>query len=116
MTTDSPLRSRLRSALLQARKARDTETARTVRTVLAALENAEATDAAAAPAASSWEQAALGVGAADGARRVLTDEEERAVLDAEVASLVEAERAYADVAPERAASARESIALLSRLR
>ena len=115
MTTDSPLRSRLRSELLAARKARDTGTATTVRTVLAALENAEAGDVGDAPAA-AWEQAALGVGAADAPRRALTHEDELAVLDAEVAALREAEQAYAEVAPERAASAREAIALLTRLR
>lgn len=116
MTTDSPLRSRLRSELLAARKARDTGTATTVRTVLAALENAEAGDVGDAPAAAAWEQAALGVGAADAPRRALTHEDELAVLDAEVAALREAEQAYAEVAPERAASAREAIALLTRLR
>ena len=40
MTTDSPLRDRLRAALLTARKARDAETVSTLRTALAALENA----------------------------------------------------------------------------
>ncbi len=114
MTTDSPLRSRLRSALLEARRARDAETVSTLRTALAALENAEAvpTDAA----AGAIEDAPVGVGAAEADRRVLTDADELAVLDAEIASFLEAGRAYACSVPERAVAAREAAGRLTRLR
>ena len=116
MTTDSPLRGRLRSALVDARRARDAATVSTLRTVLAALENAEAVPVTAVPAAGAIEAAAVGVGAADAPRRVLSDDEETAVLDAEVASLAEAAGAYAEVAPERAEAARAAITVLTGLR
>jgi hypothetical protein len=114
VTTDSPLRSRLRAALLEARKAQDAETVSTLRTALAALENAEAVPAVAG--ASAIEDAPLGVGATEAARRVLSDADEVAVLDAEIASLKEAGRAYACSIPERAAAARQAAGKLTRLR
>ncbi|WP_207208586.1 hypothetical protein [Nocardioides oleivorans] len=114
MTTDSPLRSRLRRALLEARRARDAETVSTLRTALAALENAEAVPAEAT--AGALEDAPIGVGATEAPRRVLSDADEVAVLDAEIASLREAGRAYACSVPERAAAARQAAGRLSRLR
>lgn len=116
MTTGSPLRTRLRSALLEARRARDSTTVSTVRTVLAALENAEAVPLASAPAAGAIEESVRGVGEADAPRRVLTDDEELAILEAEIASLDEAVSAYDVVAPERAAAARAGIEVLTALR
>lgn len=115
MTTDSPLRSRLRSALLDARGARDAETVSTIRTALSALENAEAVPAH-GPTDGALEEAPTGVGATEAARRVLSDADEVAVLDAEIASLHEAGRAYACSAPERAAAARRAAWALGRLR
>ncbi|KQV72684.1 hypothetical protein ASC64_20270 [Nocardioides sp. Root122] len=114
MTTDSPLRTRLRTALLEARKARDAETVSTLRTALAALENAEAvpTDAT----AGALEDAPVGVGVTEAARRVLSDAEELAVLEAEIASLQEAGRSYACSVPERAVAARRAAERLSALR
>jgi uncharacterized protein YqeY len=114
VTTDSTLRTRLRSDLLRARKDRDAETVSTLRTALAALENAEAvpTDAT----AGAMEAAPAGVGATDAPRRELTDADELAVLDTEIASLLEAGQAYACSAPERAAAARRAAAQLSRMR
>ncbi|CUR61079.1 conserved hypothetical protein [metagenome] len=115
MTTDSPLRTRLRAALLDARRARDAEAASTLRTALAALENAEAvptTDAT----AGALEDAPLGVGVTEAARRVLSDADELAVLEAEIASLQEAGRAYACSVPERAVAARRAAERLSALR
>jgi hypothetical protein len=115
MTTDSPLRSRLRSALLDARRARDAETVSTIRTALSALENAEAVPTH-GPTGGALEDAPTGVGATEAARRVLSDADEVAVLDAEIASLHEAGRAYACSAPERAAAARRAAGALGRLR
>ena len=100
MTTDSPLRTRLRAALLEARRARDAETVSTLRTALAALENAEAVPADAR--AGAIEDAPTGAGAAEAERRLLTDADELAVLDEEIASLHEAGRVLASSAPERA--------------
>jgi uncharacterized protein len=114
MTTDSPLRTRLRAALLEARRARDAETVSTLRTALAALENAEAVPTAAR--AGAMEQAPVGVGAAEAARRVLTDADELALLDEEIASLHEAGRVLAPSAPERAEAARRAAAMLGDLR
>jgi hypothetical protein len=114
MTTDSPLRTRLRTALLEARRARDAETVSTLRTALAALENAEAVPAAAR--AGALEDSPVGAGAAEAERRVLTHDDELAVLDAEIAALDEAGRAYACSAPERAAAAREAARRLAALR
>jgi hypothetical protein len=115
MTTDSPLRSRLRSALLDARRARASGTVSAVRNALAALDNAEAVPGDHVRAG-AIEQAATGAGAADAARRVLTDAEEGAVLDAEIASLAESAEMYAEVAPERAGAARSAAAVLRSLR
>lgn len=115
MTTDSPLRSRLRSALLDARRARDAETVSTIRTALSALENAEAVPAH-GQTDGALEEAPTGVGATEAARRVLSDADEVAVLDAEIVSLHEAGRAYACSAPERAAAARRAACALGSLR
>jgi len=105
MTTDSPLRTRLRT---------DAETVSTLRTALAALENAEAVPAAAR--AGAIEQAPVGAGAAEAARRVPSDADELALLDEEIASLHEAGRAFSSPAPERAEAARRAAAMLGELR
>jgi uncharacterized protein YqeY len=114
MTTDSPLRTRLRAALLEARRARDAETVSTLRTALAALENAEAVPTAAR--AGAIEQAPVGAGAAEAARRVLSDADELALLDEEIASLHEAGRVLASAAPERATAVRRAAGVLADLR
>lgn len=116
MTTESPLRARLRSALLDARRARDSAATSTVRTVLAALENAEAVRVDSVPSAGAIEESVLGVGTADAPRRILTAADELAVLEAEIASLDEAAAAYDVVAPDRAEAARAGIAVLAALR
>jgi uncharacterized protein YqeY len=114
MATDSPLRTRLRTALLDARRTRDAEAVSTLRTALAALENAEAVPAAAR--AGALEDSPAGVGATEAERRVLSEADEVAVLDAEIASLEEAADAYAGSVPERAAAAREAARRLVALR
>jgi len=114
MTTDSPLRTRLRAALLEARKARDAETVSTLRTALSALENAEAVPTAAR--AGAIEQAPVGAGAAEAERRVLSDADELALLDEGIASLHEAGRVLASTAPERATAVRRAAGVLADLR
>ncbi len=116
MTTQSPLRTRLRSALLEARRARDAAATSAVRGVLSALENAEAVPLASAPAAGAIEDSVRGVGGTDAPRHVLSDAAELAILEAEIASLDEAATAYDDVAPERTEAARAGIEVLTALR
>jgi hypothetical protein len=71
--------------------ARDRHAAAVMRTVIAALENAEAVSASAnaTPIAMSEHVAgaAAGLGAGEAPRRVLTPEEERALVEREVADL-----------------------------
>ena len=100
--------------MLDARRARDAETTSTLRTALAALENAEAVPSDARVGA--LEDAPVGVGATEASRHLLTDADELVVLDAEIASLLEAGRAYACSVPERAAAARRAAGTLGRLR
>ncbi len=114
MTTDSPLRTRLRAALLEARRARDAETVSTLRTALSALENAEAVPTTAR--AGAIEQAPVGAGSAEAARRVLSDTDELALLDEEIASLREAARVLASSAPERSTAVRRAAEVLGDLR
>jgi hypothetical protein len=87
----SPLRARLRERLTQAMRARDRRTADAVRSVLAALDNAEAVPNAERPAAADQSEhvagAAVGLGAAEASRRVLTRKDERAVVEREVVEL-----------------------------
>ena len=116
MTLDSPLRVRLRAALVEARRSRDTVATSTVRTVLAALDNAEAVPVDSVRAAGAVEDSARGVGESDAPRRVLSDADEPAILEAEIASLDEAVVAYDVAAPERAAEARAGIEVLTALR
>ena len=114
MTTDSPLRTRLRTALLGARRDRDAGTVSALRTAIAALENAEAVPAPQRDGA--LEGAPVGVGSSEARRRVLDEADELAVLDAEIEAHREAERAYADVAPDRAEAARRAARTLTDLR
>lgn len=116
MTAESPLRTRLRSALLDARRERDAVAASTVRTVLAALENAEAVPVESVRPASAIEDSVRGVGETDAPRRALSDADERAIMTAEIASLEEAVAAYDVVAPDRADAARAGIEVLAALR
>ena len=112
----SPLRVALRSRLTAAMRDRDRQTTAVLRSAVAEIENAEAVPVADLPTATtsalttSAEVAgsALGVGASEAPRRDLDAAAERAVVLAEVAALVEAERTYAaagDATRAHAASA-----------
>ncbi|SEK71182.1 GatB/YqeY domain-containing protein [Streptacidiphilus jiangxiensis] len=101
MTTDQteiPLRHRLRDALAVAIKGRDRLTTSVLRATLGAIENAEAVPAdrtaATAPGSLTIEGSPVGVGAAEVARRMLTEDDVRAVVRAEVAEREEAAEAY----------------------
>ena len=86
MRHDSPLRSRLRALLLHARQERDPVVAGVVRGVLGELDNAEAV--VAAPRGPTEDEhvagSSPGVGSTEAERRVLDEDEERAVVEDEL--------------------------------
>ena len=92
----SELRDGLRTELRQAMRDRDRDTVRVLRSVLGAIDNAEYDDVA-APRAGAVEASAISVGAAEAASRALTDADVRAVVEAErverADSIAEFERA-----------------------
>ena len=93
-----PLRQRLRAALPAALKARDRLAVAALRSTLAAIDNAEAVDRpAAVDRHLAIERIPVGVGAAEAARRALTEAEIERIVRAEVA-----EREAAAVEYERA--------------
>jgi uncharacterized protein YqeY len=82
------LRDRLRGALPEAMKARDTVAVAALRSALAAIDNAEAVGAAQVPPGSGRADiagAVVGVGAAEVERRSLTDAQVEELVRAEVA-------------------------------
>jgi uncharacterized protein len=91
------LRSRLRQDLTAAIKARDSAAVAALRSTIAAIENAESVDRAEAmpPHASSQHiaGATAGVGSADVERRVLTEDDELAIVRQQV---IERDRAAAE--------------------
>jgi uncharacterized protein len=82
----SPLRSRLRTALLAALKTRDSIAISAFRSAQAAIDNAEAADPSAAPAAQPGTIAGgvAGLGAGEVTRRQLCAEEVVAIIRAEI--------------------------------
>src|SRR5947208_5729200 len=79
-------RARLRDALLNARKDRDAIRVSALRSALSAIDNAETPDDARVDALSSGTIAGgvVGLGAAEVARRVLSDEQIRSLLHVEI--------------------------------
>ena len=117
----SPLRVALRSRLTAAMRDRDRQTTAVLRSAVAAIENAEAVPVVDLPVSTTSASttsaevagSALGVGASEAPRRDLDAAAERAVVLAEVAALVEAERTYAAAGDAtRAHSASAGIAVL----
>jgi uncharacterized protein YqeY len=91
------LRDRLRRALTAAMKARDTSRVAALRSALAAIDNAEAVDPAPAQSGAEHPQIAGsvgGVGAAEVARRSLTQAQMESILRAEIADRHAAARTY----------------------
>ena len=88
-----PLRDRLRAALPAALKARDRATASTLRATLAAIENAEAVDTGPVRAG-AIEASAVGIGALEAERRVLTEADVVAIVRAEIAERGRAAEVY----------------------
>jgi uncharacterized protein YqeY len=78
-----PLRDRLRAAVPAAMKARDRRTALALRSALAAIDNAEAVEIGDVRAG-AIELSPVGLGAAEVARRELTEDEVVAIVRGEV--------------------------------
>jgi uncharacterized protein YqeY len=114
--TTSTLRTALRSRLTVALRERDRGAAATLRAAIAALENAEAVPSPGglAPTASSHVAgAAVGLGAGEAERRLLTDDDELAIVAEEIAGFRAAEREYAAAgASDRATASRDAAQLL----
>jgi uncharacterized protein YqeY len=92
-----PLRQQLRAALSVAIKARDRVAVSALRSTLGAIENAEAVDRPGgnAPGSSlAIEQIAVGVGATEVERRVLTEDDVRGIVRAELAEREDAAGTY----------------------
>ncbi|MGW5353962.1 hypothetical protein ACWERV_26010 [Streptomyces sp. NPDC004031] len=101
MTHENPpaapdtLQQRLRAALPAAMRARDKATLALLRSTLAAIENAEAVDLPDAPRGSlAIEQTPVGAGAAEAARRELTEADVEGIVRAELAEREAAAEAY----------------------
>ncbi|MGA8046076.1 MAG: hypothetical protein WCA30_07395 [Dermatophilaceae bacterium] len=86
MSISHPIRERLRVAATRAMKDRDRAALSAYRHALAGIDNAEAVvPAGGIPSAGALEQAATGLGAAEVARRELSDADIRAVVESEIA-------------------------------
>jgi uncharacterized protein YqeY len=92
---DSTLRQRLREALRTAMKSRDRRTVGVLRSTLAAIDNAEAVEVAGAMGSGlAIEQSPVGAGAADVARRTLTEVQVEQIVHAEAEAREAAARDY----------------------
>ena len=111
-------RASLREALLAARKDRDTVRVSALRSALSAIDNAETPDhvAVQAPSSGTIAGGVVGLGAAEVARRELSDGEIRALLRAEIDErLTAADDFTAGGHTERATTFRAEAAVLSDL-
>ncbi|WP_433672021.1 hypothetical protein ACQP06_10430 [Nocardia sp. CA-136227] len=108
------LRERLRAALPAAMKVRDRHATAALRSALAAIDNAEAVDGSDARAG-AIESSAVGAGAAERPRRVLTEAEVVAIVRAEIDERLTAAREYAEFesGADRAAGLRAEAATLA---
>jgi uncharacterized protein len=111
-------RRTLRDALLAARKDRDPTRVSALRSVLSAIDNAETPEGARVDAPSSGRIAGgvVGLGAAEEARRELSDAQIRELVHAEIDERLTAARDFTTGGhPERAATLRAEAAVLSDL-
>ncbi|MFI0938252.1 hypothetical protein [Streptomyces sp. NPDC021020] len=109
------LQQRLRAALPAAMRARDKATLALLRSTLAAIENAEAVELPDAPGVSlAIEQTPVGAGAAEVARRELTDADVERIVRAELAEREAAAEAYDRAGqPAQAEQLRAGVAVVS---
>ena len=113
MTTSPAIRERLRAAATRAMKERDKQALAAYRHAMAGIDNAEAVvPDAGIPSAGAVEQSAVGVGAAEVARRELTDVEVRAVVEGEIHEHRQAADTIAPYDAARAAGHLRAAALL----
>ncbi|GAA1522047.1 hypothetical protein [Nocardioides humi] len=114
----SDLAARLRADLSAALRSRDLPRTKVLRTVLSVIANAEAVPLAEDPGAGPAGEgpiagAAVGLGAAEAARRELTDAEVRDLVVGERDELLAAAAQVGDHAPDRADELRAAAALLA---
>jgi uncharacterized protein YqeY len=111
-------RTRLRGLLLAARKDRDAVRTSALRSALAVIDNAETPDGVQldAPSSETIAGGVAGLGAAEVARRQLSDEQIRALISDEVDErLTAADEFTAGGHPQRAATLRDEAAVLTDL-
>ncbi len=113
--TGAPLRDRMRAALRVAMKAGDRVAVGALRATLGAIDNAEAVPATStADGGLAIERSPLGVGAAEVARRELSEDDVAGIVRDAVAEREEAARGYERAGrPERAERLRGEAAVLS---
>lgn len=99
-------RAELRKRLLMARKDRDALRTSVLRSVLSAVDNAETPDGP-IPQAGAIADSAAGLGAAEVARRRLTDAEIRLLIQQEIDDRLGAAEQIATAQPERTSILRE---------
>jgi|SRR3954452_12480464 uncharacterized protein YqeY len=108
-------RQTLRAQLMAARKDRDATRVSALRSALSAIDNAETPDVD-VPAAGAIADSAAGLGSAEVSRRILTDDEIRGLLRAEVDErLGAAEQMHTGGHSERATAVRAEAAVLADL-
>jgi uncharacterized protein YqeY len=118
MTAAQTWRDRLRDGLLAARKNRDTVRVSALRSALSAIDNAETPDyvAVEAPSSGTIVGGVAGLGAAEVARRELSDGEIRALLHNEIDERLSAADQYtAGDHAERASALQAEAAVLTDL-
>ncbi|MGO4443117.1 glutamyl-tRNA amidotransferase [Mycobacterium sp. 2YAF39] len=118
MTAAQFWRTALREALLAARKQRDATRVSALRSALSAIDNAETPDAVEvdAPASTTIAGGVVGLGAAEVARRELSDAQIRRLLRAEIDERLAAMQQVTNGGrPERAARLRAEAAVLTGL-
>jgi hypothetical protein len=110
-------RRTLRDALLAARKDRDAARVSALRSALSAIDNAETPDDAQldAPSSGTIAGGVVGLGAAEVARRELSDAQIRSLLHGEVEERLAAAKQIDASHAERAATLRSEAAVLSDL-
>lgn len=108
------IRDLLRRALTEAMRARDRAAVSAYRQTMAAIDNAEAVPIDVMARAGAVE-AAVGLGAAEAARRTLTEDEIRAIVATEIDELRRAAAELAATCPDHAAARVEDAERLSAL-
>ena len=115
MTAAHHWRTTLRDALLAARKDRDATRVSALRSALSAIDNAETPDGARveAPSSATFAGAVVGLGAAEVARRELSDAQIRSLLHGEVDERLAAAKQIDQRHTDHASTLRAEAAVLS---